>query len=86
MLSWLISAKTVLEINSLGVSMEYKIGDWVKVIKQDWNEIEIGAVLQIVDISDEPAFIYYQLSFRDDIFPYSEDEITLATELDKALA
>ena len=65
--------------------MEYKIGDWVKVIKQDWNEIEIGAVLQIVDISDEPAFIYYQLSFRDDIFPYSEDEITLATELDKAL-
>ena len=66
--------------------MEYKIGDWVKVIKQDWNEIEIGAVLQIVDISDEPAFIYYQLSFRDDIFPYSEDEITLATELDKALA
>ena len=65
--------------------MEYKIGDWVKVIKQDWNEIEIGAVLQIVDISDESAFIYYQLSFRDDIYPYSEDEITLATELDKAL-
>lgn len=67
--------------------MKYKIGDWVKVIKQDWIEIEIGTVLQIVDISTNPAYTtYYQLGFADDTFPYAEDELTLATELDKALS
>ena len=65
--------------------MKYKIGDWVKVINQDWTEIEMGTVLQIVDISTNPAYTYYQLAFADDTFPYSEDELTLATELDKAL-
>lgn len=67
------------------VALKYKVGDWVKVIKQDWTEIEIGTVLQIVDISINPAYTYYQLGFANDTFPYSEDEITLATELDKAL-
>jgi hypothetical protein len=65
--------------------MRFKVGDWVKVIKQDWFEIEVGSVLQIVKISVNPAYVYYQLAFNNDTFPFSEDEITLATELDKAL-
>lgn len=68
--------------------MKYKVGDWVKVIKQDWTDIELGTVLQIVYISINPAYAYtyYHLAFANNTYPYSEDEITVATKLDKALS
>jgi hypothetical protein len=64
--------------------MKFKIGDYVRVVKKDWDEVPVGAVLEIVRYTEK--YEYYQLHYNGENFPFAEDEITLATELEKALA
>lgn len=63
-----------------------KVGDWVKVLVLDWEEIPVNTVLQIVSLSEEYNPIFFQLEIDGNRYPYYEDELTLATELEKALA
>lgn len=63
-----------------------KVGDWVKIIVQDWEKVPVGTVLQIIEINEDFSPSFFNVEIDGNKYPYYEDELTLATELEKALA